>query len=77
MRAMVALYAADLLSVGYLAPWRDKTSAKVTSHSSGVEASSSDGIEKYAEYCPQSREMSLQLPSYSHPAGRVLSDVSA
>jgi hypothetical protein len=48
----------------------------VTSQSSGVDESISDGTEKKEEYCPQSLEMSLQLPSYSHPDDSVLADVS-
>lgn len=48
----------------------------VTSQSSGVDESISDGTEKKEEYCPHSLEMSLQLPSYSHPDDSVLTDVS-
>lgn len=48
----------------------------VTSQSSGVDESTSDGTEKKEEYCPQSLEMSLQLPSYSHPDDSVLAEVS-
>lgn len=44
----------------------------VTSQPSGVDESISDGTEKKEEYWPQSLEISLQLPSYSHPDVSVL-----
>ena len=64
------------MMVGYRAPWRDKTTATVTSQPSGVDESISDGTEKNEEYWPQSLEMSLQLPSYSHPEVKVLDRTS-